>query len=292
MCRFALYLGSDLTVSRLVTEPSNSIIHQSFHNLERAEPSNGDGFGLAWYVPELSEEPALFRSISPAWNNQNLLQLARVTRSRAILAHIRAASPGLPVTELNCHPFSWGRYAFMHNGAIGGFQRLRRRMLAGLSDTAFEHVAGSTDSEHLFGFFIDQMLQHPGDGGVEPMAQALAKAIADVEELRREAGIEQPSQLNLAVTDGERAVVSRFVSAGAEEEAPSLYYHVGRRYVCEDGVCRMVDPDGSHQAVIVSSERLSEDPGWDAVPANHLVVVDGNLTAELRPLGAGKRRSG
>ena len=55
MCRFALYLGSELTVSRLVTEPSNSIIHQSFHNLERTEPLNGDGFGLAWYVPEMTE---------------------------------------------------------------------------------------------------------------------------------------------------------------------------------------------------------------------------------------------
>ena len=29
MCRFALYLGQPILVSSLVTEPTNSIIHQS-----------------------------------------------------------------------------------------------------------------------------------------------------------------------------------------------------------------------------------------------------------------------
>ncbi len=76
MCRFALYLGREITISSLVTEPANSIIHQSFHSHERAEPLNGDGFGLAWYAPELTEEPDLFKKVTPAWNNLDLLNLA------------------------------------------------------------------------------------------------------------------------------------------------------------------------------------------------------------------------
>ena len=47
MCRFAVYLGDETRVSSLVTEPVNSIIHQSFHNHEHAEPLNDDGFGIA-----------------------------------------------------------------------------------------------------------------------------------------------------------------------------------------------------------------------------------------------------
>ena len=120
MCRFALYLGSPILVSSLITEPSNSIIHQSFHSHERKEPLNGDGFGLAWYVPELTDEPSLFKDVSPAWNNANLLQLARVTRTPCLLAHVRAASPGLSVSRLNCHPFARGPFAFMHNGTAAG----------------------------------------------------------------------------------------------------------------------------------------------------------------------------
>ena len=64
MCRFALYLGPPITLGSLVTEPAHSIIHQSFESRER-EPLNGDGFGVAWYVRELSPRPATFRAISP-----------------------------------------------------------------------------------------------------------------------------------------------------------------------------------------------------------------------------------
>lgn len=90
MCRFVLYLGSEITLDVLTTRPTNSIIHQSFHSHLREEPLNGDGFGIAWYVPDVSPEPAQFRSIQPAWNNVNLLHLARVCRSSVVLAHVRA----------------------------------------------------------------------------------------------------------------------------------------------------------------------------------------------------------
>jgi len=46
MCRFAAYLGLEIFISSLVTEPHHSIIHQSYHAKERIEPLNGDGFGI------------------------------------------------------------------------------------------------------------------------------------------------------------------------------------------------------------------------------------------------------
>jgi predicted glutamine amidotransferase len=36
--------------------------------------------------------------------------------------------------------------------------------------------------------------------------------------------------------------------------------------------------------VIVSSERLSDDPGWEKVPRNHLVMVGKDRRVEMRPL--------
>ena len=58
MCRFVLYQGVPLTIASLVTEPAHSIINQSVHSRESEEPLNGDGFGVAWYAPELSHKPA------------------------------------------------------------------------------------------------------------------------------------------------------------------------------------------------------------------------------------------
>ena len=66
--------------------------------------------------------------------------------------------------------------------------------------------------------------------------------------------------------------------------ANSLYVHQGRRYVCEGRQCRMLDPDVGHGAVIVSSEKLSEDPGWHRVRVNDLVTISADLEVTSRPV--------
>lgn len=289
MCRFALYLGPPMPISALVTEPQHSLVCQSSHSRERDEPLNGDGFGIGWFAPQWSEEPALFRSVSPAWSNINLRHLARVTESPCILAHVRAASPGLPVSELNCHPFGWNNFAFMHNGFLPGFQALRRPLLQRLSDQAFDMIKGSTDSEHMFGLFIDDFAKQPSKiAPEERMAASLEATIHAAEELRLAHGIEECAQLNLAVTDGRVAAISRYASPGEGplcEPPNSLYLNRGKQYICEDGVCYMLDPEEVRdEAVLVASEPLSEDPNWEAIPANHIAIIHEDRSVQLTPI--------
>ncbi|HBP21131.1 MAG TPA: class II glutamine amidotransferase [Planctomycetes bacterium] len=282
MCRMALYLGPEITLGSLLTEPDHSIVKQSVEAREREEPLNGDGFGVAWYDPEL-EQPALFKDVRPAWSNRNLIELGRVVRTSALMAHVRAATPPLPVHELNCHPFRWGRLSFMHNGAIGGFTQLKRALQAKLSDEAYRWIQGSTDSEHLFALAIDEYQRHE-PGTLAALEASLLAAIRQAEELREAAGIESPSWFNLVICDGERAVATRAIFGNREGVKPeSLYYHVGRRYVCEEGVCRMV-PVEDAGAVLVASEPLSADPGWQEVPAGHLIAIAADRSLEVRPL--------
>src|SRR5262245_10425402 len=225
MCRFTLYLGDPIRLASLVTEPRRSLIRQSFASEEREEPLNGDGFGIAWYAPEMDAVPGLFRSITPAWNNRNLLSLSRVVSSPCILAHVRAATQGSGVDETNCHPFVRGRYAFMHNGDVGGFAHLRRDFAARLSDTAYASLQGTTDSEHLFALFLDRLRAHGADPGLDDMADALAGTFREAVALAKAHGAE-PSYLNVAVTNGRRAVVSR-VTTDKPEDAESLYVYAG-----------------------------------------------------------------
>jgi glutamine amidotransferase len=284
MCRFAAYLGPPIRLSSLLTEPANSIIHQSYRAREMEEPLNGDGFGVAWYVPELSDEPAVFKDITPAWNNPNLLGLARVIESGSIFAHVRAATPGMDVSRRNCHPFSYGPFAFMHNGHLAGFPLLRRRLLAGLSDEAFGAIGGSTDSEHLFALFLDRYRSRDGADPAARLADALAATIGDAVALVREAGIAGTSLLNLAVTDGRRVAVSRYTD-GDPAGARSLHLESGHHYVCEDGRFQRVAAPPGEGSVLIASEPLTADGGdWPQVPPNHLVVVDGERRVELRGL--------
>jgi len=282
MCRFVFYHGPPIRVSSLVTDPAHSLIRQSNQSEEREEPLNGDGFGLAWYAPRLDERPGLFRSITPAWNNANLRELARVVESPCILAHVRAATQVRSVSEANCHPFVHGRVAMMHNGDIGGFAALRRALLERLSDTAFDLIDGSTDSEHLFALFIDALGEDTKTSDASVLLEALQRSFSTALALSREhAGAD--SYLNVAATNGRCAVISRFTTQ-PDYDGESLYLHSGLRYVCVDGACHMVSPDEHGAAAIVSSEPLSQDPGWQAVPRNHAVCIDADRRVRVEAL--------
>jgi ergothioneine biosynthesis protein EgtC len=277
MCRFTLYMGPPVRLSALLLDPSHSLIRQSVHSHEREEPLNGDGFGVGWYKPEYCEEPAVFRSITPAWNNRNLQSLARVVASGCILAHVRAATQLSGVNEANCHPFRFQRYLCMHNGDVGNFRRVRRALLDRVCDEAFNNVYGSTDSEHIFAVMIDELLAMSHVGALE-LATALDRAIQRVTAAVREHGDDEPSYLNIAVADGQNAVVSRFAN-DPEASPESLYYFTGTLYpACED------DGKGS-DAVLVSSERLTSDPGWQPIPPNHLIVFSRDRVPQLIPCG-------
>ncbi|MBL8112879.1 MAG: class II glutamine amidotransferase [Acidobacteria bacterium] len=289
MCRFALYLGDPIGLDSLLTIPDHSIVMQSLDSRERSSPVNGDGFGVAFYVPSRASEPVLFRSVTPAWSNTNLTSLAHVARSGCILAHVRAASPGIPVAEMNCHPFVHGRLSFMHNGGLGDFRKLRRALSARLSDRAFDVIQGTTDSELLFATFLDALGLEARGGAGDRMANALERMAGVVREVMDERGVTATSVLNCAVADGEEAAVLRWASDPSI--SASLYVHTGRRYTCEGTVCRMVDPDEGKGAVLVCSEPLSDDPGWDPVPVQHVVVIHPDRIVTVRPVREAPSRS-
>jgi glutamine amidotransferase len=277
MCRFTLYLGPPVRLSSLLIDPAHSLIRQSTNSHEREEPLNGDGFGVGWYVPEFSDEPAVFRSITPAWNNRNLHNLSRVVASSCVLAHVRAATQWSGVNEANCHPFRFGKYLCMHNGDLGSFRKIRRKLLESVCDEAFSNVFGSTDSEHFFAVIIDELLKNRMDGPVA-LATALDSAIQRVIALVAQYGDQEPSYLNVALTDGENAVVSRY-NNDSEHPPESLYYYCGDLY--EPGSHGQL----SYDEVVVSSEKLTHDPGWQPVPPNHLIILSRGQPPVLVPCG-------
>jgi len=266
MCRFTLYLGPPIKLSSLLLDPAHSLIRQSSHSHERDEPLNGDGFGVGWYTREPAEHPAVFRSITPAWNNRNLRNLARVIASSCILAHVRAATLWSGVNEANCHPFRYDNYLFMHNGDIGNFMNIRRKLLDSVCDDAFNNVYGSTDSEHFFAIIIDELLKRRSVGLID-LAEALHSAIQRVRHLVMNHGDFHPSYLNVAIADGHVAVASRYTD-DPHHDPESLYYFNGQLYDQE------ARDDECPGAVLVSSERLTNQHGWLEVPPNHIIMLD------------------
>lgn len=274
-------------LSKLLYEPKNSLIHQSFNSQEREEPLNGDGFGLGWYTPELSGEPALFRSISPAWHNQNLKYLASHIRTPCFFAHVRAATVS-DVAETNCHPFHYKSLLMMHNGDIAGFEEIQRELLRSLSDPVYHWVRGQTDSEHFFALFLEQLnaarCAGPGNSySADEVYQGLIHAAERLRDLQRRAKVTGFNYLNIAVTSGSSTVAVRYTD-DPELDADSMYYSTGSRYECHGGVCQMVRALDESKAVLIVSEKLTNlVDDWHLVPVNTAVLVNPDRSVQLRP---------
>lgn len=289
MCRLLLYLGKPIVLNKLLIEPKNSLINQSIHARSAETPVNGDGFGVAWYVPEISLRPGIFRSLTPAWSNNNLVSMARVTRSSAVLAHVRAATPGIASAENNCHPFTYSQYAFAHNGDVTAFPRVRRDIESSLSDEAYALIEGNTDSEHVFAIFIDLLrkIEHADGATIDPleaMAKALEETVYATIGFARARGAEGgDTYLNIAITDGTRGVACR-CSTDSDENTPTLFVYRRGEYTCENGVCRLDARGSVASAVVISSEQLTDDPAWEDVPLNHLVIVGEDHSVAIRAM--------
>ena len=142
MCRWMAWHGQPVLIEELLFKPRHSLIDQSLHSRMGAETTNGDGFGLGWYGA--GEGPGMYHSVSPAWGDANLRDLAGHIESPLFLAHVRATS-GTAVQQTNCHPYRHGRWLFVHNGLINDFHTVRRELMLAVDPTLYANIQGSTD---------------------------------------------------------------------------------------------------------------------------------------------------
>ena len=213
MCRWMAYLGDPIAVgSVLFREGANTIVHQSLDASQGAEPVNGDGFGLGWFSPNTGK-PSRYRSTEPAWNDENLREIAETLESGAFIAHVRAAI-GSPVQQSNCHPFRHGGTLFVHNGFVRDFHRIKRDVVLRIDPELYPYIVGSTDSEHLFYLALTFGLDD------DPQA-ALERTVGFVEAVAAGAGIDDPVQMTIGVLTNDALVAARYATRSV---ARTLYH--------------------------------------------------------------------
>jgi len=259
MCRWMAYTGGRIRIGDLLLAAEHNLIDQSLHSRLRDSPTNGDGFGLGWYGD--FEQPGLYHSIRPAWNDNNLRDLAAHVESGLFVAHIRAASLAT-VQETNCHPFRHGRWLFVHNGEVAGFEKIHQGLLQMVDPESFNNIKGSTDSEVMFHLALTF-------GLAEDPLGALSRAVGLIEARGREHGLSESVWMTTAVTDGQTIHVVRYASDG---KAPTLFLSPD----VED-VYRL-NPDMKGRfgtgARAVVSEPIGHYPRlWKEVPQSSSVTV-------------------
>ena len=262
MCRWLAYSGDPIPLEALIVQRKYSLIDQSLHSRLGATTTNGDGFGVGWY-DGVRAEPALYRSVHPAWNDRNLRELASHVSSPLFFSHIRA-STGTAVQETNTHPFRYGRWLFMHNGAVREFPRVRRDLIMAIDPELIPAMEGSADSEVLFLLALTFGLE-------DDAVTALERMVGLVEDVGEAHGVEHPIQMTVAATDGVRIIAARYSSEG---ESRTLYFSTDagalkQRYADDDRIQQLSD-----EARAVVSEPLGDLEGvWNAVPESTIGIV-------------------
>ncbi|MFT5489563.1 MAG: putative glutamine amidotransferase, partial [Alphaproteobacteria bacterium] len=120
------YSGAPIFLDTVLFEAENSLVNQSLNARWSQVVTNGDGFGIGWYGER--GKPGLYRDVLPAWNDENLREVAEQVQSGLFFAHVRAATGESATARQNCHPFRHDEWMFMHNGAIADFPLLRREL--------------------------------------------------------------------------------------------------------------------------------------------------------------------
>jgi glutamine amidotransferase len=266
MCRWLAYTGEPLRPSTLILDAQHSLVAQSLDSPLGAETVNGDGFGFGWYPtdPGPGVRPGVFRSIEPAWNDQNLRELTRAVESPLFFSHVRAAA-GPPIQQTNCHPFRHQNWMFMHNGGIAEFGQLKRDLTFAVDPSLYPDIQGTTDSEVLFHLALTLGMAD------DPIA-GMTKAIETVEAVGHDHGVAFPMQGTVAVSDGTTLWAFRYSS---QHRTRTLFHSVDvdtLREMYPDA--ERLDLFGSNAHVVVS-EPLNDLPGaFVEVPESTVVTLD------------------
>jgi glutamine amidotransferase len=253
--------GQPVIVEELLFKPKHGLVDQSLHSRMGVETTNGDGFGLGWYGQ--GEGPAMYRSIQPAWGDANLRELASHVESHMFLAHVRATT-GTAIQQTNCHPFRYGRWLFVHNGVVNGFEEMRRELMLAVAPGLFADIQGSTDSEVIFHLGLTFGLEQ------DPV-RALEQALGLIEATAAKHGIEHAVQASMGLTDGERLWAFRY---STERKSRTLFVSeeaetVHQLYPENERLRRFRDEDR-----IVVSEPLADLPGaWIEIPESTVLIV-------------------
>ncbi|GAA2718895.1 MULTISPECIES: ergothioneine biosynthesis protein EgtC [Streptomyces] len=245
MCRHIAVLGPHAPLAESLVDPPYSLVRQSWEpRRQRHGVVNADGFGVGWYAPG-DPLPARYRRAGPVWADESFADIARVVRTRALLAAVRDATAAGADPEAAAAPFAGGPWLFSHNGALPGWPECAEALAGQVPAAALLRLAARNDSAFVWALVEQRLL------GGAPMGRALAGAVATL------ARAVPDARLNLLLTDG--------AAIAATAWGDSLWYvSRGRR-------------------TAVASEPYDDDPGWTEVPDRTLLAADRSAVV-LTPL--------
>lgn len=235
MCRHLAYLGPQVSLRSVLIDPPHGLYRQSWApRRQRYGTVNADGFGVGWYAAG-DPEPARYRRATPIWADESFADVARVTRSGALLAAVRSASDGTGHGEESAAPFAADGWLFSHNGRVDGWPASAAAVAATLPASALLDLDARVDSALLWALVLHRLR----------LGMTATDALCDTVSVLSSAGV--TGRLNMLLTDG------REIAASCHGD--TLCYRA---------------TDG---AIVVASEPGDDELGWVDVPDGSVLTA-------------------
>ncbi|MCP9622992.1 ergothioneine biosynthesis protein EgtC [Nocardia otitidiscaviarum] len=209
-----------------------------------------------------------YRNAAPIWTDPAVDEVLPQIRSTAVLGAVRSATVGLPLDRGACAPFTRGRWAFSHNGAIPGWRDVLADIAAKFDSPPLLAAESLTDSAVLW-VILHDLLERTAVGDAETVAGAVVRP-DPADALRRlvAAVVERSpkARLNLLLGDGRTWWATT--------------WHHSLSVLVTDTFA------------IVASEPYDDDPRWRPIADRQVVVAGpGRLVVEDLAIETGRARS-
>ena len=270
MCRlFALHAGDrDVAADFWLLNAPDSIARQS--------EVNADGYGLAALTSKRGM--ILVRNPVEAAGDAAYQTVAQRLVASEMIVHLRYANTGA-TSLVNTHPFTQDGRAFAHNGVVGDLDRIETRLG---SNRAM--VMGGTDSERFFALITLAIREAGGD--VRAGITAAVREVVEEYELY---------SLNFVLGELDHIWAFRYPEHNPlllfQREAGGSSGDAQLDHADSAGTLRLHSDDAAEvPLVVVSSEQISEEPGWSEIASGELVHIGPDLVVDREAIVAGSPR--
>lgn len=266
-----------------------SVIHSQVHDslvhadnaLGVQSTDNPDGWGVSYYV---GPSPHIIKSEKTALSDNIFKKVSGVVSAQTVLAHIRKATLG-SLNILNTHPFQYGNWTFAHNGNVKNFDKVKDKIIEGISPEFRRFVLGTTDSELIFYYILSVLSTdinlHEPHVRIKPVFKALTEAMSQLKEIVGDFNFDEDAPptdnfITFILTNGEVMV--------GFNGGKKLYYSTYKNRCSERDTCPSFSKEceapstsGYINHLIFSSEPLSGENVWIELEHHELIGVDAKM---------------
>ncbi len=241
MCRLLGIYGSVNPWQKILSDFQELSEKGKIPSIPNVLPGHKDGWGMACSKHDDSGMVLVGKYLGSAREAPEYKEKVQSFQSQphTFLCHLRKASPSIPISLPNSHPFLFAGWAFVHNGTVYKAEKLEKASI-------FQMTSDNSDSEFLFHYLLTHILKEESiEHRIERLIESLLKFDLKF------------SSLNSMLSNGSEMFVIRY--AAEHHDYFTLFYN-------ETG-----------SGVIVSSEPIgvqeAREESWTEMPNRSVLSI-------------------